>query len=78
VSAAVSEDSLLERVIAAAEQCQLSVLRELTSAWTAADARPPESLPLSFFSYRGCKPKPPKFPSGTFLDLIGSDQALIS
>jgi hypothetical protein len=28
----VSEDSLLERVIAAAEQRQLSVLRELTSA----------------------------------------------
>jgi hypothetical protein len=27
---------------------------------------------------RGCKPKPPKFPSGTFLDMIGSDQALIS
>jgi hypothetical protein len=25
---------------------------------------------------RGCKPKPPKFPSGTFLDLIRSDQAL--
>ena len=32
----MSEDSLLERVIAAAEQCQLSVLQELTSAWTAA------------------------------------------
>jgi hypothetical protein len=32
----VSEDSLLEPVIAAAEQRQLSVLQELTSAWTAA------------------------------------------
>jgi hypothetical protein len=30
----VSEDALLDRALAAAEQGQLSVLEELTSAWT--------------------------------------------